>query len=136
VSIVERDYVMRLVKQLADLLARVMKLKGAKKEDEAAEVLEAGCLTLFGIDWRTLAWVDSASAAQLLEDPVRIRSFAGLLEQRALLHEAKGESVQARSSWQHAFEMYREAGDDSEAREGAERAAKKIDLRLLPAKYQ
>ena len=135
-SIFERDYVMRLVKQLAELFARVMNLKAAKKNEEAAELLEAGCLTLFGIDWRTLAWVDSASAAQLLKEPARIRAFAALLEKRAELHEAADEPAEARSKWQHAFEMYREAGDHPEALEGAERTGKKIDVLMLPAKYR
>ena len=132
----ERDYVMRLVKQLAELFARVMNLKAAKKNEEAAEVLEAGCLILFGIDWRTLAWADSASAAQLLKEPGRIRAFAALLEQRAELHEASDEPAEARSKWQHAFEMYREAGDHPEALEGAARTGKKIDVLMLPAKYR
>ncbi len=135
-SIVERDYVMRLVKQLAELFARALNLKLAKKHEEAAEVIEAGCLTLFGIDWRTLSWADSASAAQLLKEPARIRAFAALLEQRAELHEAAGEPAEARSKWQHAFEMYREAGDSPEARAGAERTGLKIDVLLLPAKYR
>ncbi len=73
-AIVERDFIMRLVKQLAELLARAMKLKAAKRDDEAIEVIEvieSGCLSLLGIDWKTLAWVDSASAAQLLKEPAR-----------------------------------------------------------------
>ena len=136
VSIVERDFIIRLVKQLAELLARAMKLKSAKKDDEAAEVIESGCLSLLGIDWKTLAWVDSASAAQLLKDPARIRAFAALLEQRAHFHAEAGEAGEARSKYQHAFEMYREAGDDPEAIAGAKRAGALIDVVLLPQKYR
>ncbi|MBS1150178.1 MAG: hypothetical protein H6Q89_1876 [Myxococcaceae bacterium] len=135
-GIVERDFIMRLVKQLAELLARAMKLQAAKKDEEAAEVIEAGCLSLLGIDWKTLAWVDSASAAQLLKAPVRIRVFAALLEQRARMHREAGELAQARSKFQHAFEMYREAGDDPEAVGGARRTGAEIDVLLLPQKYR
>src|SRR5688500_14580191 len=102
---------MRLVKQMAELLARAMKLKAARRDEEAAQAIEAGCSLLLGIDWKTLAWVDSSSAAQLLKDPARIRVFAALLEHRADFHAAVGEHAEARSEWQHAFEMYREAGD-------------------------
>jgi tetratricopeptide (TPR) repeat protein len=127
---------MRLVKQLAELFARALKLKQEKKYDEAGACLESGCLTLFGIDWKTLSWADSASAAQLLKEPARIRAFAELLEQRAELYEAAGQPAEARSKWQHAFEMYREAGDHAEARAGAERTGKRIDVLLLPEKYR
>lgn len=136
VSIVERDFIMRLVKQMAELLARALKLKAAKKDDEAAEVLESGCLSLLGIDWKTLAWVDSASAAQLLKEPARIRAFAELLETRAKFHAESGELAEARSKYQHAFEMYREAGNDPEAIAGATRTGAQIDVVLLPQKYR
>jgi hypothetical protein len=131
---VERDFIMRLVQQLAEVLARALKLKAAKKDDEAAEVLESGCLSLLGIDWKTLAWVDSVSAAQLLKEPARIRAFAVLLEQRAKFHVESGELAEARSKYQHAFEMYREAGDDPESVAGAQRTGALIDVVVLPAK--
>jgi hypothetical protein len=131
-GLVERDFIMRLVKQLAEVLARAMKLKMAKKDEEAAEVLESGCLSLLGIDWKTLAWVDSKSAAQLLKEPARIRAFATLLEERAKFHADAGEDAQARAKFQHAFEMYREAGDDPESLAGATRTGAMIDVVLLP----
>ncbi len=135
-GIVERDFIMRSVKQMAELLARAMKLKAAKKDEEAAEVLESGCLSLLGIDWKTLAWVDSASAAQLLKEPSKIRVFAQLLEQRGQFHAESGETDPARSKFQHAFEMYREAGDHPEAIAGVKRMAALIDVGLLPEKYR
>ena len=127
---------MRLVKQLAEVLARAMKLKLAKKDQEAAEVIESGCLSLLGIDWKTLAWVDSASAAQLLKEPARIRAFAALLEKRAEFHAQSGEAAEARSKYQHAFEMYREAGDDPESVAGARRTGAMIDVLLLQPQYR
>ncbi len=114
-GLVERDFLMRLVKQLAEVLARAMKLKLGKKHEEAAEVIESGCLTLLGIDWQTLAWVDSKSAAQLLQTPARIHAFATLLENHGLLSEDKGDAAKARSKFQHALELYREAGNDTGA---------------------
>ena len=133
---IERDYILRLVRELAEVLARAMKLKAAKKDDEAAEAIESGCATLFGIDWKALAWSDSASAAQLLKEPVRIRAYATLLEHRAQLHAGSGEAAEARSKYQHAHEMYCEAGKDPEAMAGAKRTQALIDVALLPEKYR
>lgn len=131
-GLVERDYVMRLVKQIAELLARALKLQLAKKHDEAAEVLESGCLTLFGMDWKTLAWADSASAADLLKDAKKVSLFASLVEERAKLHVAAGEPAEAESKFQHAYELYREAKDA----EGAARCDGRFDAGRLPAKYR
>lgn len=131
-GLVERDYVMRLVKQIAELLARALKLQLAKKHDEAAEVLESGCLSLFGMDWKTLAWADSASAADLLKDPMKVKLFASLVEERAKIHDAAGEPADAASKFQHAYELYREAKDA----EGAARCLARFDADRLPAKYR
>ncbi len=70
---------MRMVKQLVELIARALKL-GTQKKDEAVALLESGALTLLGIEFRTLSLVDSSSAADLLGSPTKILVFAKLLK--------------------------------------------------------
>ena len=72
-SFVERDFLMRAIKQLVELLVRALKL-GSQKKDEAMQLLESGALTLLGIELKTLSLVDSASAADLLGSVPRIPS--------------------------------------------------------------
>lgn len=122
---VDRDFVMRIVRQLAELLARALKLKREKKFDEAAQTIEGGCGDLLGFDFGALALVDSASSAQLLAEPARIRAFARLLEELAEVHRAAGDVAKARARGKHAAEMYgevlkRKAGDP-ESTEALER---------------
>src|SRR5688572_8587883 len=116
---VERDWVMRVVQQLAELLARALKLKGLKRYDEAATVIEAGCLTVLGLEFKTLTLVDSKSGAELLADLPRIRTFARLLEELSGVHREAGEIAPSRSHARHALEMYLEVlarhGEDEEA---------------------
>jgi hypothetical protein len=140
VGLVERDYVMRMVQQLAELLARLLKLKSAKRYDEATEVLESGCASLLGIDFKTLALVDSPSAASLLSEPMRIRTFARLLEELADLSHESGSEARSLARAGHALEMYLEVlarkADDAEARAGVERLKHRVAIDRLPERYQ
>jgi len=136
----ERDYVMRMVQQLAKLLAAVLKLKSEQKYDEAVQSLEGACQDLLGLDFGALALVDSESGASLLRDVSRVRTFARLLEELAQLHASKGEEAKARARARHAFEMYCEAlirrGEDGEARAGIGRLRDQVDEALLSDRYR
>jgi hypothetical protein len=122
---VDRDFVMRAVKQLAELLARALRLKREQKYDEAAQTLEGGCGDLLGFDFGALALVDSPSCAQLLGDAQRIRTFASLLEELADVHRAAGDEAKARARARHAHELFGEVlkrkADDAEAKAALER---------------
>lgn len=96
---------MRSIKQLVELLARALKLGQLKKHDEAQQGLEAGCLSILGISYRELTFVDSASAANLLGSPHRIWVFAKLLDGMRQVAESAGDEAGARSKAQHACEM-------------------------------
>jgi hypothetical protein len=79
----DRDWLMRAVKQLADAIARALKLTREDKHQQAIELLQGACTELFGIEYRVLSMVDAASAVELLGDPGRGVAFARLLEAMA-----------------------------------------------------
>ena len=124
-SMVDRESVTRLVKQLLELIARALKLKAENKHGEALEVLESGSLLLLGVDFRTLVLVDSASGAELLKEVTRIRGFAQLLEAMAEVEASRGNARQALGRQRHAAELYAEVlkrrPDDAEAKAALER---------------
>jgi hypothetical protein len=136
----ERDYVMRMVQQLAKLLAALLKLKSEQRYDEAAEALMGGCESLLGLDFKALALVDSQSGAALLNDAARVRTFARLLEELADVHAARGEDGKARARARHALEMYCEVlarrSDDGDARAGIGRLRERVDETLLSERYR
>ncbi len=138
-GILERDYVMRLVKQVVDLLALALGLKKAGKFDEAIQVLENGCLSLLGMPYSALALVDSKSAADLLGQPARVVAFGRLLEERASVEEAKGDLLAAASRRLHATEIYLEAltraPAQHDAQEGLARLRPLIDVARLKDRY-
>ncbi len=104
-SLVERDFILRLVKQLVELVARALKLARGQKKDEAVEVLEAGCVTLLGIDFRALTLVDTASAVDLLGTVPRMVAFAKLLVGLSDVYAACGDEPLATARARHAAEV-------------------------------
>jgi hypothetical protein len=124
-SMVDRDSVTRLVKQLLELIARALTLKADNKHGEALEVLESGSLLLLGVDFRTLVLVDSTSGAELLKEVTRIRGFAQLLEAMAEVEASRGNTRQALGRQRHAVELYAEVlkrrPADAEAQAALER---------------
>jgi ABC-type nitrate/sulfonate/bicarbonate transport system substrate-binding protein len=81
------DYVMRLVKELAEVLARALKLR-AENPEQAKQVLIDACGELLGVEHRVLNMLDAQSAASLLGENVRIAVYAQLVD-------AMGDSARA-----------------------------------------
>ncbi len=108
-SLFERDYILRIAKQLAALLAAILKLKQEKKYDQALEQLQGAFPSLFGIEYRTLVGVDSASAAQLLGEAAKIKTVARLLSEEADLFQSRGDDDRGTAKRAHALELYIES---------------------------
>ena len=138
-SFVERDFLMRAIKQLVELLVRALKL-GSQKKDEAMQLLESGALTLLGIELKTLSLVDSASAADLLGSVPRILIFAKLLDAMRQVAAAANDEGLARSKAQHsaemAFEVLKRSPKNAEALQLISTLSSSVDLELLPERLR
>ena len=108
-SIVRKDFFERLVEQFGNFLAAVVKQRKAGQAELALQQLEQGYLPLLGMDGTMLKAVDSHSAADLLDHPVRIASFARLLLEEAEIQVALGALISAERCRSHALEIYLEA---------------------------
>lgn len=104
----ERDYVMRAVKQLADFVARILKL--ALTDPRAArDQLEAACRETLHMDLSTLSLVDARSAAELLMRADKVVFFASVIEALGELDLLEGATHRARGRFLHALELAHEA---------------------------
>lgn len=101
----ERDWVMRVVQQLAQFIARALKLADASKREEALEVLREGCAGQLGMEYDVLAMLDAAAAVDLLADPSRAVAFAQLVEAMAEVEARCREPVRAEARRRHADEL-------------------------------
>jgi hypothetical protein len=114
-SINQRDLILRMIQQLAEVLARVAGLRRQGRIDEAAELLKRTSDGLFGPLWATLERLEASSAASLLGSREKISAYASLLQHQADLDETRGDVWKARNGFRRALELHLEA-----ARQGAE----------------
>jgi hypothetical protein len=104
----ERDYLIRQVKRLAELIARVLKLALTDPPKARAELDTAARITL-GMEPSTLSFVDAASAAQLLGRADKVALFATILEAYGDLELLTGATHAARRHFLHALDIAHEA---------------------------
>ncbi|MDP1826849.1 MAG: hypothetical protein Q8L48_26490 [Archangium sp.] len=101
----ERDYVMRLVKQLAEFIARALIQASSQKSDEALATLRAACGQSLGMEYEVLSMLDAKSAVELLGEPARVLAFIQLVEAMGDVDSRTGESLRASTRYQHALEL-------------------------------
>lgn len=107
----ERDYVMRLVKQLAEFIARALKLANAAKPEEALATLRAACGQALGMEYEVLSMLDAKSAVELLGEKARVMAFIQLVEAMGDVDARGNEPVRALTRYQHALELAEAVGD-------------------------
>jgi hypothetical protein len=90
----ERDYVLRIVRQLALFLARLFKLKEQGELDSAQELLLSAYGDMFGIDRRFVGYMRPEQLAQAL-GPERAALFAELMAEEADLRALRGDAQTA-----------------------------------------
>ena len=88
-GVLRDDYVMRMVRQLTEALARLAGLRKAGLLDQAAQELDAAFASLGGIDPRLARDGDAALLLSLVQDPTRREAMARLLEERDALRAAR-----------------------------------------------
>lgn len=89
-DVLRDDYVIRMVRQLAEALARLAGLRAAGQLDQAAEELDAAFASLGGIDPRLAREADAGLLRSLVQDPSRREALLRLLEERDRLRAARG----------------------------------------------
>lgn len=88
---IKKDFVERMIQQIADAIARLLKLKVDGNHGEALAVVRSVCQEAFGLEYEMLVGVDATSAASLLGTPLKVRKLAELVRAEAEVLEAAGE---------------------------------------------
>jgi hypothetical protein len=84
-SITQRDYILRVIEQLGQVVARVMEHVTKHEYEPAMAAVDEAERALLGDQLRSLKGVDATSAALFLHNPERVRGWALLVAQRAYL---------------------------------------------------
>lgn len=122
-SLVQKDLILRAIEQLAQALARVAALVAGQKHEEALAELDEAELALIGPQLRSLARLDSTSAALMLHSPERVRSWALLIAQRARVLAQLKRPGEALSQAKRARALFSSAERSGAALSDADRAA-------------
>jgi hypothetical protein len=105
---IREDYVMRLIKQIAAVIARMVGLQG-KGDHEAALRAAESAYDLLGVPSELAAALDSATLAELLAHPEKIRLMARVVREEAEILRAKGDPVGCAARYRRAAELTLEA---------------------------
>jgi hypothetical protein len=140
VPVVDKDWVVRLVKQVGDLFARLVKLVERKEYEQALRALQSACPSMLGFDYGPLAFADAASAAALLKEREKVRIFAQLVAKEAEILELK-EDPGASDKRRFALELWAEAlsrgaQPDATVLESLRTLAGRVGVESLSAPHQ
>ncbi len=83
----DKDYILKIVRKLAEVLASAFKKRQELRYDEAAQELEEAYREHFGMDPRFVHLMDRDAVRAALRHPARIEAFANLLKEHAKLLE-------------------------------------------------
>jgi hypothetical protein len=84
---IERDYIMRMIAQLAAVMARILFAKNAQNYPEALQIAEAAYGQLLGLNGELVEKMEASTLALLLGEKEKIKTLAALLrEEGEILH--------------------------------------------------
>lgn len=107
-SVVQRDYIERLIEQAAQAIAQILQLVRAGDLDPALIVVQKTRDLVLGPMRPVLERVDAASAVYLVGkyELDRLRMYAALLGEEGTIHQLRGKSARAEQCFRHALELY------------------------------
>ena len=99
----EQDYILRMIKQLGEAIARIAGLAERGRHAEALELADEACRELLGIQPELLGQMDPLSAAEMLGNIAHIRVYVALLKQIGEVQAHAGDEVLAASTYGRAL---------------------------------
>ncbi len=103
------DFLLRIIRQMGAVLARMLGLKNGGQVQEALQTLDDAEGELLGPMAQVVPRLDSATAAHVLGEPQRIAAWARLLHERAGLLRMAGDETGASLVGERAVELAAEA---------------------------
>ena len=103
------DYLMRLIHQIGELIARVAGLNRDGRHDQALEAADQAWGKLIDAPRELIDAVDTATLAAMLREPAKIRAAAELCREQGHALAGHGDPVHAALRYRRALELVREA---------------------------
>jgi hypothetical protein len=140
-SITQKELMLRMIQQLADVFGRVVGLKRQGRLDEAVELVQSTATHLFGPVWDTLSRHDASSASMMLGTREKVSACAMLTQHRAELDDLRGDVWKAQAGYKRALELHLEAARlgadvDVPTRSALKALRPRVDESKLSKSYQ
>jgi len=103
------DYLLRMIQQLVDAIARIAGLNRRHDHDQALVEADQAWSGLLGVPIELVHAVDSRTLAGMLREPPRIRLAAQLAREQAHALAGKGDAVGSAARCRRALELRLEA---------------------------
>jgi len=103
------DYIERMIRQLAEAIARIAGWTANGKLEEAIRETDRAWEELLDVPRDLVERLDGPTLAQLLGEPAKMRVAGELLAAEARVHQAKGNPVHALLCHKRALELFLEA---------------------------
>ena len=103
------DYIIRLIKQLADFVARIAGYRQAGEFERAQAEIERARDELLGFPPGLVDAIDTPTIVSLLRHPDKLRAAARLFWEEGLVLRSRRDPLTAAARFRRAFELYLEA---------------------------
>lgn len=133
------DFLIRLIEQIGDFLARIAGHERALELDEAEDEAGRAWDEVLGVPRALVDVTDTPTLASLLRDPAKMRAAARLLAAEARVLRRRGDPPGATMRFSRAFELALEARAlDPDAAEDALVAelAREVPPSMIDARYR
>lgn len=135
-----RDYIIRVIEQAADFIARIAKSKREGHFQAGLRQVESAYDALLDMDRQLFEIANSKMLADLLGPPEKIRAIAGLVREEADLLRLSGDPINAQLKYKRAVELTLEArfrgGEEPEDLEFIQQAVLHVKQQTLAPKYR
>jgi hypothetical protein len=126
--LIRKDYIERMVEQLAEFLAKLLQLR-QEHPQQAAELVEQACVELLGIEYQALTFADAASAAAILAHPQKVAILAALVQEQGEIL-GGGQTPEGRAKLLLALDLYERAQAMHLSSKETDLAIRSLRLRL------
>ena len=108
-GLVEKDYIERMIRDIARFVAKMLGLVGKGDYEGALEQIREACQSAFGTSYDLLDALSPESAADVLRDARAVREYAKLMAHEANILRLAGNQKHSESQQIRALEVFVEA---------------------------
>lgn len=106
---IERDYLMRMIAQLAAVLAKILFAKKSQNYAEALLLTQNAYAQLLGLNGELVEKMEAATLTLLLGDKEKIKALATLLQEEGEVLHLQGKFAESKAKDEKALALFQEA---------------------------